>query len=269
MPDESVTVITVTRGRPHLLARAVQSVQQQDYPGAITHLVVADGCQETMDAFTDQDDPGRSLRMHLAERPRDLPSKPTRGDVYVRIAQLLNIGVALADTEWLAFLDDDNEFCPDHISSLVAYAHTTRLDAVHSCRQILWPDGSPYLEPRYPWVHDPRDAESVFTLMCERGIWKSGTNILRDRAAPGWVAPFRSSTELRASDPLFMVDQNTWLVRRALAAEHGFPERYSEDDPMVEMAPDDKFLRRLLEARVPIAGTGEPTIRYYLGGISN
>jgi hypothetical protein len=35
------------------------------------------------------------------------------------------------------------------------------------------------------------------------------------------------------------------------------------------MAPDDKLLRELLLHGVPLFSSGLPTVRYYLGGISN
>lgn len=42
-----------------------------------------------------------------------------------------------ADTEWVAFLDDDDELHPDHISTLLAHAEATGADLVYPWHRIL------------------------------------------------------------------------------------------------------------------------------------
>ena len=45
--NDTITVLTVTRQRPDLLQRAIHSVKQQDYQGAIQHLILIDGCMKS------------------------------------------------------------------------------------------------------------------------------------------------------------------------------------------------------------------------------
>ena len=91
--DAAVTVITPTiRGRFEMLRRAVASVQAQTQP--VKHLVI-------MDAEGD-------------------------GPAAVR-----NSGIEVADTEWIAFLDDDDEIYPDHLALLIDYAERSGADLVY------------------------------------------------------------------------------------------------------------------------------------------
>lgn len=46
-------------------------------------------------------------------------------------AETRNRGLAKVTTEWVAFLDDDDEFLPDHLARLRAHAVTTDADMVY------------------------------------------------------------------------------------------------------------------------------------------
>lgn len=267
-----VTVITVTRRRPELARRAISSVRRQDYRGRIEHLIVVDECSSTMTALAD-------INGTLDRQLVLLPVPRAAGDgvdhynrivtVYPRIARLLNIGIQVAGSPWIAFLDDDNEYEPCHISSLVAVAARYGYSAVHSYRQVLYADGSPYLEPRFPWTTDPAEAARIFQLLCQRGVWAAGTNILRDRAGPLLPGPFRNSTVISPADPVYLVDTSVWLLERALLMRHPVPEKFTRRDVQDGTAPDDKLLEVLLMNGVRIATNGLPSVRYYLGGVSN
>src|SRR5437016_6158081 len=148
---DGITVITLTRGRPHLLHRALLSVQSQDYPGVVRHLILIDDCEETAQAVAAlKDSSNRPLVItHILRAPGEMPEGPAKREhVYPRIARLLNQGVRMADSRWISFLDDDNEFEPNHLSSLVSCAVRSDCSAVHSHRSILNANGSPYLEHR-------------------------------------------------------------------------------------------------------------------------
>ncbi|WP_185909553.1 glycosyltransferase [Streptomyces sp. WAC01280] len=281
---EKITVITLSRGRPELLRRSIESVRRQDYAGPVEHLVVIDDCERTAREIADEVSAStdhRRVTAHLMRRAGDGDGTgggggtgggagtDSRAWIYPRISRLLNKGAALADSTWISFLDDDNEYRPDHLRGLMALVERTGYSAVHSARSIHWADGSPYLEPRFPWAHVPGTAEEIYELMCARGIWVRGTNVLRDRAVPIDVSVFRNSTIMTSRDAPFLVDQNIWLMRRDLMLAHPIPDIFSERDLDENMGPDDMQLKVLLSQRIPIASTGEPTVRYYLGGVSN
>jgi glycosyltransferase involved in cell wall biosynthesis len=267
---EPITVVTLTRERPRLLERALASVAAQDHPGEVEHLVVVDDDPRTHELLTGRaGTERRPLRVHLEPRPP--AERGAQGDdratQYPRCARLLNRGVQLARSPWIAFLDDDNAYEPEHLRLLAACARETGAPAVHSGRQILWPDGSPYLEERFPHATTPEEGERIHELLCRRGAWVRGTNLLLDRVDPEQTT-FNNSTVMGEGDPLFLVDQNVWLVRRELLLRHPVPESFSAAEIAANTCPDDKLLERFVRAGVAIATNGRPTVRYFLGGMS-
>lgn len=267
--NEPITVITLTRERTALVERAVRSVAAQDYPGAIEHLVLADDDPEAVASLNELSSQAhRRLVPHLVARASGEhgPSAAERASVYPRCARLLNLGVRRAQSPWIAFLDDDNEYEPQHLRLLEECARARRAPAIHSARQMLWPDGSPYLEPRFP--HAPERAELIYEILCSRGIWVRGTNLLLDHVDSDQTR-FANSTIMSAEDPIFLVDQNVWLIRRELLLRYPIPELFSAVDVAANTCPDDKLLETLVRHDVTIASNCKPTVRYYLGGISN
>jgi hypothetical protein len=272
VPRPVISVLTLTRGRPDVLRRrAMASVFAQDFPGAIEHVVIVDDDPDSVDAVVGAPvRPGLTVVPHLVRRPAsDADSSGGRRDSYPRLSRLLNAGARISTGEWIAVLDDDNEFEPDHLSSLHAAAGAAGVRVAHSGRQLLNADGTPYLDERWHTVADPVEATRIFELMCDRGIRVRGTNVLLDRADPHPTITFRPSSVIRAGDPVLTVDQNVWLYRREVMLEMPWPEDFSEQDHQDNGAPDDKFLQVLLENREPMVRTDRPTVRYYLGGMSN
>ncbi len=249
---ESVTVITVTRRRPELLARCVRSVALQDFRGAIKHLVIADDCQETAAAVSGLAAGGKKLRCVVVERLADERGGPPR------LAKLRNLAASLADTPWLAFLDDDNEFEPEHVRTLFERAAATESPAVYSHRRLFHADGRPFLEQFWPWCRDPAEARERYRKMVRLGVMSPGSNVVRDRVE---TRPGR--------EPLLLVDTNVWLLRTELLLEYPIPVDFSYQDWLDNLAEDDKLVERLVGAGVPIECTDLATVRYYLGGYSN
>jgi glycosyltransferase involved in cell wall biosynthesis len=253
---DPITVVTITRGRPELLARAMGSVAAQDYSGPIVHRVVVDDAPEL-----------------YADVQRTLPSTPAgpREQVWVfatrtegetsgpaRLARLRNRAVRAATTRLVAFLDDDNEFEPHHLSSLVDCMAQTGAAAVHSHRRLFLRNGTPYIEHRMPWKRDRREGRAVYEELREMHVFIHGSNVIRDRARHTWQ-----------NDAVRMVDTSEWLFERDLLLRVPFCEEYSYED-WVEVRPEDnKLVRALVAAGVTIACTHMPSLRYYLGGYSN
>ncbi|MBR8741257.1 glycosyltransferase [Nocardiopsis sp. MG754419] len=97
-----VTVVVPTRDRPELLRRTLRAVAEQDYPGRITTIVVFDN-----------DEPDPSLAEDEGERPvRVVTNGLTPG-----LAGARNTGVLAADTEFVAFCDDDDTWLPHKLSA--------------------------------------------------------------------------------------------------------------------------------------------------------
>lgn len=102
-----VSVIITTHNRLHLLKRAVQSVLSQSYID-IEIIVVADGCSDgTADYLKEIAE--KSTKFHF------ISNSPAKGSNAAR-----NIGIALSKGEYIAFLDDDDEWLPTKIEKQVA-----------------------------------------------------------------------------------------------------------------------------------------------------
>lgn len=272
MVAEKIGVVTVTRGRPELLRRAMASVRAQDYEGDVEHVIVADDDPASVAAADEA--PGRpGLRVVC----RSVPRPPAEADeppgdrrfIYPRLSRLFNAGARLSTAEWIAFLDDDNEYEPNHLSSLMSCARSSGTPAVHSGRTLHRPDGSPYLDEVWHTAPNPAEGARIYELMCERGVRIRGTNILLDRADPVEVSTLRPSSVLTADDPVLLVDQSVWLIRREVLMEFPIPDTFTDEDHRNNCAPDDKLLETLMRNGIPITATGLPTVRYYLGGVSN
>jgi len=274
---DGVTVITLTRGDNRLLARCSASVRDQDFAGEIEHLVIGDDVMPDPTRFaewyrTDSDDTQRRIRVHRAERNQiDHTSEPRRAtDIYPRLGRMWNWGVRNAGSRWICFLDDDNEFDSRHISSLFALAELKQAEAVHSSRLIFNHDGSPYLDEVFPWCQDEEEGKRIFAHLRSRGVWPAGGNVLHDTADP--IEPgaeVRNSTIMSETDPLVMVDMSAWLLRRDLLLRIPLPEKLTHRDVVLNNAPDGLMLEAMLRDGVAVQSTGLPTLRYYLGGISN
>ncbi len=250
---DSITVVTLTRKRTKLLKRAMASVQQQDYSGLIVHMVIVDDCTGAKAFLEKVRDLPDTFIWHW------MPRSPKEQSGLRRIAMLRNHAVQMAQTRWISFLDDDNEFEPTHLSSLVACAMRTGYQAVHSQRKLYWSDGTPYLESRLPWCRDRDKGKQLYTSLCAEGIMQSGSNVMRDKAIP-WNDPKPVTN---------VVDTGDWLLERTLLLQYPFCIEYTDEDWANLVGEDDKLLQCLVKNKIPIACTELATLKYYLGGISN
>lgn len=247
-----VTVITISRRRPELLQRCMRSVENQSYKGTLKHLVVADDCVRTMAFLARGAHRNGHVRYLLAAR------RPAESSGPPRLAKLRNYAATLVDTAWTAFLDDDNEYDGNHIISLLDCAMATGCPAVHSHRQLLYFEGGPYLEPRWPWCRDPKRAEEYYWELIEKGVLKTASNVVKDRVD---LSPDGGG--------IMMVDTNVWLIRTEVLQRVKISDQFSYQDWLDNLAEDNKLLEALVAAGVKIACSGQASLKYYLGGYSS
>lgn len=183
----AVTVVIRTRNREAWLREAVDSVLANDHRASI--VVVNDGGQSPAGWLADVS-PDIVLIDHAESRGR---------------SNAMNAGVERASTEWVAFLDDDDLYYPEHLATLAAAAATGVARAYYT--------------------------DSVYARM-EKG--DDGR----------WIATSRTRVFQQDFDPhLLLVDNYiplpTLLVRRAdYLAVGGF-------DPAIDLFEDWDFLIRL------------------------
>ena len=248
---ETVTVITVTRGRTQLLKRAILSVQRQDFLGPIKHLILFDSDDHETKNFLEI----LPTNHNLSWESVSLNGEKTHVE---RVAKLRNFGTLKANSKWICFLDDDNEFSPDHISQLVRLATEKGLRAVYSDLMILNRDGSPFLGKYDPWIQNPVESVKAYDKLIQLGVFTHLSNITKTYAET-----------IKLGDITWAVDMGAWLLLRDLLLQIQFCEEYTEEDLKTNVGEDEKLLWDLIRKKEPIDCTGKPTLIYYLGGFSN
>jgi glycosyltransferase involved in cell wall biosynthesis len=127
-PGITVAIPTIPP-RSHLLQRAVASVLLQTHPAA-----------------------GLAIAIDSA--------KQGAGATRQRALEMV-------DTQWVAFLDDDDEFMPDHLRTLWDAAHAHQADYVYSWFETSPPGCDPFPATHYlaPWNDDEPRQTTVTTLV--------------------------------------------------------------------------------------------------------
>ena len=117
-----VSAVIPTRGRPGFLAGAVRSVLRQTWP-RMEVIVVVDGPDAATEAQLERVRDPRVRTLYL--------ERPCGG------SEARNAGVRMARGEWVAFLDDDDEWLPEKIERQMSAARAMpEWFPVVSCRVI-------------------------------------------------------------------------------------------------------------------------------------
>ena len=152
-----VTAVIPTRGRPELLASAIRSALRQTWLN-MEVIVVVDGPDAATGEYLETLTDPRLRVVFLAER---------RGGADAR-----NAGVRAARGEWIAFLDDDDEWLPEKIERqmLAAQAMPDWFPIV-SCRLIAQSPATSRILPFQPYEASQPIAEFLF---CRSGLRDPG-----------------------------------------------------------------------------------------------
>jgi glycosyltransferase involved in cell wall biosynthesis len=112
-----VSVVIPTLDRPELLLRAIDSVLRQTHQEIEVIVVVDRPDPNTLSAVRSVEDP----RLRLIVNPHPLTAAAAR-----------NFGADQGTGEWIAFLDDDDEWLPNKLEQQLAFA-SGRAPALVSC----------------------------------------------------------------------------------------------------------------------------------------
>ncbi|HLK22868.1 MAG TPA: glycosyltransferase [Bryobacteraceae bacterium] len=153
MPFPLVSVIIPTFQRPQLVLRAVRSVLAQTMRELELIVVVDGGDPATLEALGSIAD----SRLRVKPLPKKIGSAGAR-----------NAGVAEAQSRWIAFLDDDDEWFPRKVEmQLEAAEQATSPHPIVSCRFIARSHEGDLVWPRrVPAVDEPL-GEYIF---CQHGL---------------------------------------------------------------------------------------------------
>jgi glycosyltransferase involved in cell wall biosynthesis len=167
-----VSVVIPTRYRPKLVLRAIQSVLNQTYSD-IELIVVIDGPDEaTAAAVRSVEDP----RLKLVINPRSFTAAGAR-----------NIGADCATGDWIAFLDDDDEWLPNKLERQMALASVCGAALVTCLSRVVTPLAS-YVWPRVIYDNSTPLDEYLFdrrSLFLGSGFIQTSSYLLPRRLFDG------------------------------------------------------------------------------------
>ena len=191
-----VSAVIPTRGRPELLRRAVCSALNQTLQ-AIEVVVVIDGedrlTQIAVQELAHQDD-----RVRVVALPFSVGGSDAR-----------NRGVAAASGEWIAFLDDDDEWLPAKLQAQMdAVLQSTAPVVIGTCRMIARTPGKDYVWPRrLPEPHEQIGEYLLARRSLTRGEGYIQTSTFFVRRSLMQAQPFKSG-QLKHQD-------TEWVLRLA------------------------------------------------------
>jgi dTDP-4-amino-4,6-dideoxygalactose transaminase len=248
----AVTVVIVSRRDRAFLEPALESIDAQDFAGSITRLVIRD--LPPIDPA-----PSWSSSRHRTEyvyihEVADRAERP----LVSRVARLRNCALEYVETPLVCFLDDDNRWERDHLSSLVGALCEADVAAAHSWRQLVDSTGRPWRPTAFPWLPPGPQERARFDSCRAAEIFDAGSSIVRDR-----VSSIVNGTEVG------MVDLGEWLFRTELLRTVRFPVDYDSEDAANRVGEDDRLLESFRRLGVPVICTNRATLIYRLGGMSN
>jgi glycosyltransferase involved in cell wall biosynthesis len=141
-----VSVIVPTLDRPKLLLRAIDSVLRQTHQEIEVIVVVDKPDQDTASAVQSVGDP----RLQLIVNPYSLTAAGAR-----------NAGADHARGEWIAFLDDDDEWLPNKLERQIAFA-SGRAPSLVSCLSRVVTPTATYVRPQVVYDNSTSIDEYLF-----------------------------------------------------------------------------------------------------------
>lgn len=159
MPSPAVSAVIPTRSRPDLVLRAVRSALGQTFRDLEVTVVVDGPDPATIQSLRQIDD----ARLRVIELPQNVGGSDAR-----------NAGVNAARGEWIAFLDDDDEWFAEKIEKQLhlALESTSRFPIV--CSQVIGrrQSGDSILPRKAP-------APPFSEYLLARGSWSFGEGLIQ------------------------------------------------------------------------------------------
>ena len=215
-----VTIITPVTGNP-LMQQAIQSVQDQDYPH-IEHLIMIDGQEREVAARAVLETiEFKKPQTHIHCLPYSTGEDGFNGH------RIYGMSTFLANGDYLVFLDEDNWFDPQHISSLVQLVQEKNLDWAYALRKIIDENG-----------------EHITNDNCESlGKWPTFKNNYHH------------------------VDTNCYFLKKHIAIKHShlLYARFAEPGSIQKYSPDILLCNELLKTYPHCDTPGKYSVNYRAG----
>lgn len=249
-----VSVLVVSNRPWSKLRAALHTVLQQDFRGRIHVVVIGDNPDWR------PDEPAKLSRGRVLIEAFGLAGgRAFRDQAPVkRVSRLRNIALTFARERFVCFLDDDNRWEANHLSTLASVLESGEVLAAHSWRQLVDADGAPWCARYFPWACEPKRKTQLFKIFCRAGVMSPGSHIFRD-----------TSQLLVKGKRIGAVDMGAWMFERSVFDSLRFETEYTEWEVENSVTEDDKLLAAMTDAGLPVACSEQATLKYSLGGYSN
>jgi hypothetical protein len=242
-PRPVIDVVVITRGERETLAVALTSVGRQDVDAEIRLTVWVDA-----DRLPAVDVPCSVVQV---ARDDTLPKDP-----FARIAALRDLAASRCTGDFVAFLDDDNEWAAEHLSTLLDATRGGR-PLAHSWRILVGPDGDPVTVDWFPWLAASEAAQARLDQLHHAGVMSTDSPVVKDRAIIDGVTGMPG-----------MVDMGEWLFDREVLRLLRFSRARTPEEVEARHGEDDTILEQIHRLEIPVGCTARATLRYRLGGMS-
>jgi glycosyltransferase involved in cell wall biosynthesis len=249
-----ITVIVISCRGKGRVEQVLESIDRQDYNGSLSAMVLGDNPAWSPSDFVMTRGSRIQLVPFAVVMSKDLREAPA----VFRVARLRNLGIAMADSEYLCFLDDDNSWEVDHLSRLMDAIQSSGANLAHSWSKIFNADGSPWDGSGFPWGTNSRHSDMVYAQFCREGVLTPGSNVVRDKV-----------TVRLLTESVSGVDMGCWLFSRKFFDQYRFEVDYSEGDLENSVTEDSKLALYVDALRYDVATSNTASLRYCLGGYSN
>lgn len=218
----TVAAIVPTTGRVDVLEKAVRSIATQVVPG-VTAWIVADGPDALSGAMEVAERWKGRARVEVLALPKNTGANGWNGH------RIYGAAPWLVDSDYVAFLDQDNEWDDDHLHSLLTAVSETK-------------------NPRARWAFSLR-----------RILSEDGAFLCDDRCESLGLLHHTC-----ISEDDYLVDASCYLIERSLAIETS-PSWNNPARPPSGLEVDRALVRALASAS-PFAFVKKSTVSYRLGG---
>ncbi|WP_343869705.1 glycosyltransferase family 2 protein [Dactylosporangium roseum] len=215
--DPQVSVVIPTRNRPELVVRAVRSALAQSLRD-IEVIVVIDG----PDPAT-----AEALRAVGDERVRSIELEVSGGAPAAR-----NHGVAAAHADWVAFLDDDDEWLPEKLATQLARAKASGIPLpIVGSRLFMRTPRAELIMPR----RIPAPGEPISEYLAVRHGFFHGDGFIQTSTI---MAPTALLRKVPFADGLRRLQELDWTLRSL--QEEGVDLIYAEEPLVIWYADENR-----------------------------
>lgn len=202
---DDISVVLPTIGRPQLLARALRSIFSQTHQPAEIVVVVDGRHDDAIEALKSFDDP----RLRIVQLDQNVGCSSAR-----------NAGVEHSSGQWIAFLDDDDEWLPDKLAVQIQIARDAKIKwPIVAARATIRTGNVDLVWPR----RLPRPGEPMCNYLFRRTLPLAGEGAV---TTPSILAPRELLRRVPFTTGLRRLDDVDWLLRvtREPGVEVIFPQ---------------------------------------------